>query len=107
RLARARHADPVLPLMRADAGTLPVAGGAFTAVVAGFCLPHMADPAAGTAELARALAPGGWLAISAWDVPARARHTGLLADAIAEVTGTPPAASAVPGGRLGERSEEH
>ena len=71
-------------------------------VVAGFCLPHLADPAAGTAELARTLAPGGWLAVSAWDVPARARHTGLLAGAIAEVTGTPPAASAVPGSRLGE-----
>jgi hypothetical protein len=41
-----------------------------------------------------------WLAVSAWDVPARARHTGLLADAIAEVTGTAPAASAVPGSRL-------
>jgi SAM-dependent methyltransferase len=88
--------------VQADAGTLPVASGAFTAVVAGFCLPHLAGPAAGIAELARTLAPGGWLAVSAWDVPARARHTGLLAGAIAEVTGTPPAASAVPGSRLGE-----
>ncbi len=101
-LACARHADPLLPLVRADAGTLPVAGGAFTAVVAGFCLPHLADPAAGTAELARALAPGGWLAVSIWDAPARARHTGLLADAIADVTGTPPPTPAVPAGRLRE-----
>jgi SAM-dependent methyltransferase len=101
-LACACHADTLLPLMRADAGTLPVAGGAFTAVAAGFYVPHMADPAAGTAELARALAPGGWLAVSAWDVPARARHTGLLADAMADVTGTPPAPSAVPAGRLTE-----
>ena len=101
-LACARHADRLLPLMRADAGTLPVAGGAFTAVVAGFCLPHMADPAASTAELARALAPGGWLAVSVWDDQARARHTGLLAEAIANVTGTPPPAPAVPGSRLRE-----
>ena len=101
-LACARRADLLLPLVQADAGTLPVASGAFTAVVAGFCLPHLADPAAGIAELARTLAPGGWPAVSAWDVPARARHTGLLAGAIAEVTGTPPAASAVPGSRLGE-----
>src|SRR6266704_4391921 len=49
-----------------------------------------------------ALAPGGWLAVSVWDVPARARHTGLLADAIAEVTGSPPPAPAVPAGRLRE-----
>jgi SAM-dependent methyltransferase len=101
-LARARHADPLLPLVRADAGTLPVADGAFTAVVAGFYLPHMADQAAGTAELARVLAPGGWLAVSIWDVPARARHTGLLADAIADVTGAAPPAPAVAAGRLCE-----
>lgn len=62
--ARLRPPRGLLPLMRAGAGTLPVADGAFTAVVAGFCLPHMADPAAGTAELARALAPGGWLAVA-------------------------------------------
>jgi SAM-dependent methyltransferase len=42
-LACARRADPLLPLVRADAGILPVASGAFTAVVAGFCLPHLAD----------------------------------------------------------------
>jgi SAM-dependent methyltransferase len=101
-LACTRLADPLLPLVRADAGTLPLAGGAFTAVVAGFFLPHLADPAAGAAELARVLAPGGWLAASAWDDPARARHTGLLADAIAEVTGSPPPAPAVPAGRLRE-----
>src|SRR5260221_90622 len=51
-LACARHADRLLPLMRADAGTLPVAGGAFTPLVAGFFLPHMADPAARNTELA-------------------------------------------------------
>jgi SAM-dependent methyltransferase len=33
-LACARHADPLLPVVRADAGTLPVAGGVLTAVVA-------------------------------------------------------------------------
>jgi SAM-dependent methyltransferase len=101
-LACARHADPLLPLVRADAGTLPVTGGDFTAVVAGFFLPHLADPAAGAAEFARVLAPGGWLAASAWDDPARARHTGLLADAIAEVTGSPPPAPVVPAGQLRE-----
>jgi SAM-dependent methyltransferase len=44
-LACARLADPLLPLVRADAGTLlPLAGGAFTAVVAGFFLPHLGRP---------------------------------------------------------------
>ncbi len=98
-LACARSADPLLPLVRADAGTLPVAGGAFTAVIAGFYLPHLADPAAGTAELARAPAPGGWLAVSIWDDLARARHTGLLADAVAGVTGArAPPATVAPSG---------
>ncbi len=82
--------------------TIPVADSAFSAVVAGFYLPQMADPAAATAELARALAPGGWLAVSVWDVPARARRTGLLADTIADVTGAPPASAAVSAGRLRE-----
>src|SRR6266568_4009254 len=67
--------------------TIPVADSAFSAVVAGFYLPQIADPAAATAELARALAPGGWLTVSVWDVLARARHTGLLAETIADVTG--------------------
>lgn len=101
-LACARHADPLLPLVRADAAALPAAGGAFTAVIAGFYLPHMTDPVAGTAELARALAPGGWLAVSIWDVPATARHTGLLADAVAEVTSARPAPPAVAPGGLRE-----
>jgi hypothetical protein len=46
---------PAAAAVQADAGTLPVASGAFTAVVAGFCLPHLADPTAGIAELARTL----------------------------------------------------
>jgi hypothetical protein len=44
----------------------------------------------------RVLAPGGSLALSVWDAPARMRLTGVLVDAIAEVSAAP--ATDVPSG---------
>lgn len=49
-----------------DAVALPFAGGTFGAVVAAFSLNHLPDPAAGLAEAARVLAPGGGLVASAY-----------------------------------------
>jgi SAM-dependent methyltransferase len=88
-LAQAHRAYPRMPLVRADAGRLPVASGAFTAVVTNFYAAHMPDLPAGVAELARVLAPGGWLALSAWDGAPGSHPAALLAEAIADVTGTP------------------
>lgn len=103
-LAHARQQDPQLPLLLTDAGALAATDGAFNAVVANFYVSHMPDPAAGVAELVRVLAPGGWVAVSSWDNPAQTRHTGLLADAVTEITGAQPYPVAPPGkpGRLPE-----
>jgi SAM-dependent methyltransferase len=90
-LAEARRRHPDLDFMEADAVSLPVADGAFEACVGGFVLNHLPAPDAAAAELARALAPGGALALSLWDVPARNRWLGVVAEALAEVgVPTPP-----------------
>jgi SAM-dependent methyltransferase len=50
-------------LVLGDASALPLRDGAADAVLAAGLLPHLADPHAGLAELARVCAPGGRLAI--------------------------------------------
>jgi len=49
---------------QADAAALPFDDGSFDAVVAMHMLYHVADPAAGIAEMARVLKPGGVLAVT-------------------------------------------
>jgi SAM-dependent methyltransferase len=49
-----------------EALALPFVGGGFGAVVAAFCLNHLADPAAGLAEAARVTDPGGSVVVSAY-----------------------------------------
>lgn len=49
---------------QADAATLPFDDGSFDAVIAMHMLYHVADPAAGIAEMARVLKPGGILAVT-------------------------------------------
>lgn len=80
--------DRDLPLVRADGMALPFADATFDMGVAGFYLNHLDDPAAGLRELRRVVRPGGWVAASVWDVPERARHTGLVVEAVALAAGT-------------------
>ncbi|HEY4200638.1 MAG TPA: class I SAM-dependent methyltransferase [Devosiaceae bacterium] len=49
---------------QADAGRLPFADASFDVVVAMHMLYHVADPAAGIAEMFRVLKPGGTLAVT-------------------------------------------
>ena len=49
---------------RADAAALPFEDGAFDLVIAMHMLYHLPDPAAGIAEMARVLKPGGFLAVT-------------------------------------------
>jgi SAM-dependent methyltransferase len=88
-VARRRH--PGVPFLRATAEALPFAPGTFDAVLGGLLVHHLAEPVPVVRELARVLAPGGRLVLTAWDVPERCALVGVLVDAIAEVGAAPPA----------------
>jgi len=62
----------------ASATALPVPDGASDAVVAGYLLNHLARPEAAVAEFARALVPGGRLAMTVWDTPEANPALGLF-----------------------------
>jgi len=90
-LAEARRRHPGLAFLEADAVALPFDDAAFDACVGGFVLNHLPAPEAAVAELVRVLAPGGALALSLWEPPARNRWLGIVADALAEVGVRAPA----------------
>ncbi|WP_017584183.1 class I SAM-dependent methyltransferase [Nocardiopsis valliformis] len=81
-LALARRLWPGVRLRVADVHALPFGNGAFDATVAGFLVPHMADHARAVGELARVTAPGGRVALSTWDAPARVPVFGLVRAAV-------------------------
>lgn len=78
-LRRARARAPGCALVRGDALCLPLADAALDAVVSGFALRNFVDLAAAFRECARALRPGGRIALLEIDRPAsallRAGHT--------------------------------
>lgn len=88
-LARRRH--PELEFLRGDAEALSFPDASFDAVVANFLVLHLGRPERVAAELARVLAPGGRVALTAWDAPDRARFIGVLVDAVADAGAAPPA----------------
>jgi SAM-dependent methyltransferase len=59
-------------------------------------VPHLGRPEQAMAEFRRVLVPDGRLALTAWDLPARARLVGVLLDAVREVGVAPP--QSVPAG---------
>jgi SAM-dependent methyltransferase len=90
-LAVAHERHPELEFRQANAEELPFADGSFDAAVANFLVLHLGRPERAAAEFARVLAPGGRLALTAWDVPEQARFLGVFLDAIAAAgAGAPP-----------------
>ena len=89
-VARATRAHPAVRFREADAEALPFADCAFGAVVCNFGIGHFAEPELAAKELARVLAPGGRLALTWWDDPARSRINGTFFDAIAAAGAQPP-----------------
>jgi SAM-dependent methyltransferase len=87
-LARGRH--PELEFHQADAETLPFSDASFDAVVANFLVLHLGRPERAAGELARVLVAGGRLALTAWDLPERARFLGIFIDALAAAGATAP-----------------
>ena len=81
---------PGLDFRQADAHELPFDHASFDAVVGNFLILHLGRPEQAMAGFARVLRPGGRLALTAWDLPERARFLGVFLDAVAEAGATPP-----------------
>ncbi len=86
----ARRLHPGLDFRQADAHELPFDHGSFDAVVGNFLILHLGRPEQAMEGFVRALGPGGRLALTAWDLPDRARFLGVFLDAVAEAGATPP-----------------
>src|SRR5499425_3752080 len=67
-----------------DAQALPYPAASFEAVLCGYGLIHLSDPAVALAEMVRVLAPGGRLAVSVWERPGPDNGFGLLYGAVRE-----------------------
>ena len=81
---------PGLDFRQADAHELPFDHASFDAVVGNFLILHLGRPEQAMAGFVRVLGPGGRLALTAWDLPDRARFLGVFLDAVAEAGATPP-----------------
>jgi SAM-dependent methyltransferase len=95
-VALAGQLHPGIEFRQGDVERLPFDDGSFEAVVGNFLILHLGRPEQAAAELARVVAPGGRLALSAWDLPEHARLFGVVLDAIAEAGAAAP--SDVPAG---------
>ncbi|WP_282700379.1 class I SAM-dependent methyltransferase [Streptomyces sp. CC219B] len=93
--ARATARGPV-SFVVADATALPVADGVCDAAVSGLALNFLPEPAAGVAEMARAVRPGGLVAAYVWDY---AEGMGLLRHFWDAATTADPAAAELDEGR--------
>ncbi len=95
-LELARRRQPELEFRYGDAEQLPFDDASFDAVVGGFVVNHLPEPAVAVAEAVRVLRRPGTVALSVWDVPERNRMNGVFSDAIADAgvdtTGAEPVA---------------
>lgn len=89
-ISLARKCYPQAEFRQADAQSLPFPDRSFDAVVGDLAVPHLGRPEQATAEFGRVLASNGRLALTAWDVPARARLVGILLEAVQEAGAAPP-----------------
>ena len=64
----ARRLVPKGRFQRGDAQALPFPAASFDAVLCGYGLMHLPEPAAALREILRVLRPGGRAALSVWDV---------------------------------------
>ena len=86
----AQRLHPGLDVRQADAHELPFDDASFDAIVGNCLIMHLGRPELAVAGFVRVLRPGGRLALTAWDLPQRARFVGVFLDAVAEARATPP-----------------
>jgi ubiquinone/menaquinone biosynthesis C-methylase UbiE len=78
----ARQINPGIQFEVGDAQELAYPSESFDAVVGNFSLHHMPDQARALQGFARVLVPGGRVAMTQWDEPARCRFLGLFTDSV-------------------------
>jgi len=88
RLACQLH--PQLRFEVGDAQALAFPPGSFDAVVGNFALHHLPYQVQALAGFARVLVPGGRIALTVWDEPARCRFLGLFTDSVLLAGASPP-----------------
>jgi SAM-dependent methyltransferase len=66
--ARARHSAGIAHFRQGDAMALPFADNSFDAAVMALVIFFVPEPAAGVAEMARVVRPGGRISSYAWDI---------------------------------------
>ena len=101
-LAVARRKATVLGLTNVtfhtgDVTALPFEANFFDAVTSRFCLMFLPEIPKATAEIARVLKPGGWVAAAVWSVPDKNPSIGLSMEAIKKVVELPPPDATAPG----------
>jgi ubiquinone/menaquinone biosynthesis C-methylase UbiE len=80
-----------------DATTLPFEANSFDAVTSRFCLMFLPEIPKTTAEIARVLRPGGWVAAAVWSASDKNPSIGLSMEAIKSVIELPPPDPTAPG----------
>lgn len=88
RFAHGQLRDPRVHFVVAEAACLPARSGTMDAAVAGLVLNFLPDPAAGLAEMARVVRPGGTAATYVWDYAGRMELMRYFWDAAVELDPT-------------------
>jgi len=81
-VAVARKLVPDAEFQGGDATELPFADNSFDAVVCGYGILHVPDPATALREMVRVLRPGGRVALSVWDNETSPTGLGLVYKAV-------------------------
>jgi len=80
-----------------DVTALPFDANSFDAVTSRFCLMFLPEIPKATAEIARVLRPGSWVAAAVWSVPEKNPSIGLSMEAIKSVVELPTPDPTAPG----------
>jgi enediyne biosynthesis protein CalE5 len=80
-----------------DVTRLPFEAISFDAVTSRFCLMFLPEIPKATAEIARVLKPGGWLAAAVWSTPEQNPYLRIPLDVIKQFLELPPPDPSAPG----------
>ena len=80
-----------------DVTALPFEANSFDAVTSRFCLMFLPEISKATAEIARVLKPGGWVAAAVWSVPDKNSYLMIPITVIKQFLDLPPPDPTAPG----------